>query len=81
MQGCHIFVHFLLVILDLLHGNIHEQVVNHSIQNADLQFHRNRRIAVLLQHFHNAFTLCQTALCIAVQIRTKLCKGLQLTIL
>ena len=41
----------------------------------------NRCILVLFQNFHNTCSLFQTRLCISIQIRTKLCEALQLTVL
>ena len=76
-----IFVQALFVFGHISHLDLDQKIMDGGIQDRHLLFHGHGGRTVLLEHFHNAFALCQTGLGVRVQIGTELGKGLQLAVL
>lgn len=72
---------FLFKFCNPVDRNRRKVIVDNCVDNDDLVFNRNRRIFALFEDFDNPGTLIQTFSGILIQVRAKLCKTLQLTIL
>ena len=79
--GAHVIIQLCLVALDLIDGNLGQEVLGGCIDDADLQLDVNGRIAVLLEDFNDALALGQTGLGIGIQVGAELGEGLQLSVL
>src|SRR5699024_10253109 len=72
---------FALELGNQLNRYIDEVLVNNGKDDNNLLLNRYRAVLRLLEHFDDAFALCQTRLGVGVQIGTELRERLQLTVL
>ena len=72
MIGSHVVKQSLLVLGDLVNGDILEVVVDNCVDNDDLVLYRQRRGLGLLQHGNDTFALCETGFRVRVEVGAEL---------
>ena len=81
MLVTHVGEELFLIICDLCSRDIHQVALGDCINDAHLKLDRNRGIAILLEHLHDALTHGKALLGIGIQVGAELGECLELAVL